>query len=143
MKKIYLYLSYMGTLPFIFCAVCFIEDINIVPFLGSTDMIVSGYGLVISSFLAGSHWGQHLSISGKWDIYLPVFSTINSILLWLSFIILSFKILIFIFGVSFLSLLLIDNKLYQRELISLQYFRTRCFVSLIVILSLIISGIYA
>ena len=87
MKKIYQYLSYAGALPFVFCALCFIKDIHIFPLLGYVDSILSSYGLVISSFMAGSHWGQHLNLSGKWQIYLPIFSNINAILLWLSFII--------------------------------------------------------
>ena len=143
MKKIYQYLSYAGALPFVFCALCFIKDIHIFPLLGYVDSILSSYGLVISSFMAGSHWGQHLNLSGKWRIYLPIFSNINTILLWLSFIIFSFKILFFILVISFLAQLLIDHKLYQGGVISYEYFRTRFLVTLIVISSLIISGYYA
>ena len=143
MKIIYPYLSYAGTLPFIFCAFCFIENIHTLPLLGYTDKVLSGYGLVITSFMAGSHWGQHLNLSGKWEISLPALSNINAILLWLAYIIFSFKVLLFVFVVSFLVLLSIDKILFQSNLISHKYFRTRCLVTLIVILSLIISGIYA
>ena len=143
MKKTYPYLPYAGALPFIFCALCFIEGIHILPFFGYTDKVLSGYGLIISSFMAGSHWGQHLSLSSKCGLYLPFFSNINAILLWLSFIVFSFKILLIIFIVSFLVLLLIDNKLFQGGHISREYFRTRCLVTFVVISSLIVSGVYA
>jgi hypothetical protein len=143
MNKIYTYLSYAGALPFFFCALCFIGDIHILPLLGHTDKVLSGYSLVIASFMAGSHWGQHLSLIGKWGIYLPAFSNINAILLWISYIIFSFKILLFIFIVSFLVLLLIDKILFEEDLISRDYYRTRCLVSLIAVSSLIISRIYA
>lgn len=143
MRKIYPYLSYAGALPFLFCALCFIEGIHTIPLLGYTSTVLSGYGLVIASFISGSHWGQHLTLSGKLSIYLPAFSNINAILLWVSFITLSFKILLFVFIVSFLVLLLIDKTLFQAGLISLKYLRTRCLVSLVVISSLIISSIYA
>ena len=143
MKKINQYLPYAGALPFVFCALFFIKDIHILPLLGYTDRILSSYGLIISSFMAGSHWGQHLNLSGKWGICLPVFSNINAVLLWVSFVIFSFKILFFILAISFLALLLIDQKLCQGGVISCEYFRTRFLVTLIVISSLIISGYYA
>ena len=143
MNKIYLYFSYAGALPFIFCALCLIGNIHILPLLGHTDNVVSAYGTVIASFMAGSHWGQHLSLSGKWSIYLPIFSNISAIFLWVSFIIFSSKILLFILPVSFLVLLLIDKTLFQDGFISREYFRTRCLLTLIVISSLIVSGFYA
>ena len=143
MKKIYTYLSYVGALPFVFCAICFIEDIHILPLFGHTDMVLSAYSLVISSFMAGSHWGQHLNLSNKWAIYLPFISIISAIFLWISFIVFSFEVLLFVFAVSFLILLLIDKALFQDGLISREYFRTRCFLTMIVISSLIVSGFYA
>jgi hypothetical protein len=142
MKKFYLYLSYTGTLPFLFCALCFIEGIQIIPFLGSIYKVMSGNGLVIASFMAGSHWGLHLRLSGKWAIYLPVFSNVNATLLWGGFIFLSFKDLLIGFILTFIVLLLIDRKLFLDGLINREYFRVRCSVSLIVISSLTLSVIY-
>jgi hypothetical protein len=133
----------VGALPFVFCAICFIENIHILPLFGHTDMVLSAYSLVISSFMAGSHWGQHLNLSNKWAIYLPFISIISAIFLWISFIVFSFEVLFFIFAVSFLILLLIDKALFQDGLISREYFRTRCFLTMIVISSLIVSGFYA
>ena len=143
MKKIYPYLSYAGALPFIFCSGCFILNIHTLPLLGDTDKVLSVYGLVITSFMAGSHWGQHLSLSGKWVIYLPTLSNINAIFLWFSFIIFPFKMLLFVFVISFFLLLSIDRVLFLACLISRKYFRTRCLVTLLVVSSLIFSGIYA
>ncbi|MFT6908299.1 MAG: hypothetical protein ACJAS1_004996 [Oleiphilaceae bacterium] len=62
-------------------------------------------------------------------------------MLWLAFLVLSFKFLIIAFVAAFVILLLIDLKLLQDDLISHQYFHTRSSVTAIVILSLIISGI--
>jgi hypothetical protein len=143
MNKIYLYLSYAGTLPFILCAVCFMKDTQIIPLIGYTEKVLSGYGLVITSFLAGSHWGQHLVLSKKWVIYLPLLSNINAVLLWGCFLILPFKTLLCVFIFSLLILLGIDKKIYEEDIISYKYFKTRCLVSLIVILSLIISITYS
>ena len=143
MIKLYPYLTYAGALPFIFCALCFITDVNVIPVLGNIEKIFSVYGLVIASFIAGAHWGQHLSLKDNWSIYLPVFSNINAGLLWISFLIFPFKILLLILGSSFLILLFIDKNLFQNGLISRNYFHTRCLVTLTVILTITISGVYA
>jgi hypothetical protein len=135
-------LSYSGSLPFVFCALCFTLDARVIPFIGNTDQVLSVYALVIASFIAGSHWGQHLYLNGKWGLYLPTSSNINAIFLWISFLILPFKLLLIVFIISFLASLFIDKKLFQEKCISLEYFYTRTFVTIIVISALIISGVY-
>ncbi len=142
MKKIFTYLIYAGAMPFIVCAVCLGFDIHQIPMLGSVRKILSVYGLVIASFLAGSHWGQYLQINKvRWSHFLPIFSNILAVLLWIGFLVLSFKVLMGMFVVAFVVLLVIDHRLFQMNLITRHYFQTRFFVSTIVIISLIISGI--
>ncbi|MGB5445972.1 MAG: DUF3429 domain-containing protein [Psychromonas sp.] len=143
MKTISPYLTLAGTLPFVLCAYCFIAGIEVIALLGSTEQVLSVYGLVIASFMAGSHWGQHLSINNQWQRLLPAFSNINAVFLWLSFLVFSFKLFMIALIISFLGSLLIDQKLRQTKIITRTYFWTRCLVTLIVISSLIISGIYA
>ncbi len=143
MKRLYPYLTYAGALPFVLCALCMVLDIHIIPLLGPTDQVISVYALVITSFMAGTHWGQHLNVEDQWRLYLPTFSNINAVLLWISFLILTVKLLLAVFIISFLVLLLIDKKLLQAALISVDYFLTRCVVTGIVILTLVISAIYA
>lgn len=141
MKKIFPYLTYAGTIPFIFCALCLYANMQELPILGSIEKILSVYGLVIAAFLAGSHWGQHLHINNnKWVILLPVLSNIIAILLWFSFLILNFKILMVMYIAVFIVLLIIDYCLFRANLITDSYFKTRFKVSFIVIISLIISG---
>ena len=141
MKRIFPYLTYAGAAPFIFFAVCLSADIPELPLLGSVEKILSAYGLVISSFLTGIHWGQHLHINqGKWNFSLPLLSNMITVLLWLSFLALSFKILMGVFVAAFVIILIIDYRLFQIKLITHHYFQTRFFVSTIVIISLIISG---
>ena len=141
MTKTFYYLIYAGTIPFILCSICFSAGIKSIYLLGSVDKILSAYGLVILSFLSGSHWGQHLYINRRiWCCTLPVLSNIIAVLLCFSFLVLSFKELVAIFVAAFIILLIIDHRLFQMHLISDHYFQTRCFVSVIVIISLIISG---
>ena len=141
MTKTFYYLIYAGTIPFILCSICFSAGIKSIYLLGSVDKILSAYGLVILSFLSGSHWGQHLYINRRiWGCTLPVLSNIIAVLLCFSFLVLSFKELVAIFIAAFIILLIIDHHLFQMHLISDHYFQTRCFVSAIVIIFLIISG---
>ena len=141
MTKAFYYLTYAGTIPFILCSICFSAGIKSIYLLGSVNKILSAYGLVILSFLSGSHWGQHLYINRRiWGCTLPVLSNIIVVLLYFSFLVIRFKELVAIFVAAFIILLIIDHRLFQMHLISGHYFQTRCFVSAIVIISFIISG---
>ena len=64
-------LTYAGTLPFIACTLCLVMNIRTVPILGSVDHILTVYGIIIATFLAGSHWGQHLSLLGPGGWFFP------------------------------------------------------------------------
>ena len=142
MKKIFPYLTYAGAIPFVFCAACLGLEIQQVPVFGSVKTILSVYGLGISSFLAGAHWGQHLHINkSEWARFLPIFSNVIAVLLWLGFLVLSFTMQMAMFVAAFVALLIIDHRLFQMDIIIRHYFKTRFFVSAIVIISLIISGI--
>lgn len=142
-EEIFSYLIYAGTIPFILCAVCLGVDIQELALLGSVERILSVYGLVISSFLAGAHWGQSLHINeNQWIFLLPIISNVTAVLLWTSFLVLSFKILVGgILIPTFIFFLIIDHRLFRLNLITRHYFRTRFSVSVIVIISLIVSGI--
>lgn len=142
MNKISIYLTYAGAIPFIVCAVFLNFDIVQLPLLGYVEKILSVYGLVISSFLAGVHWGQHLHINkGLWRCSLATLSNIIAVLLWFGFLVFSFKMLMAMFVAAFVVLLIIDYRLVHRDFIARNYFQTRFFVSAIVIISLMISGI--
>ncbi|WP_169542866.1 DUF3429 domain-containing protein [Sneathiella aquimaris] len=142
MKAFYPYLTLSGALPFIFCSLLLFAGVDTVPFFGNTEHVLKTYALIIASFLTGIHWGQHLSLTGKWSRYLPVLSNINIIVLWLLYLMLPFQALLFAFVLSFLTSLAIDRKLYQEALITPVYFKTRCSASVLVILSLIASGFF-
>ena len=141
MKKLYLYLTYAGALPFIICAVCLAFDITLIPLLGTTKQVLSVYALTIATFIAGNHWGQHLYMNNKWQYHLPILSNIIVITLWFGFLILPFRPLLAILIVAFLVLLIIDQRLFRHNLITRRYFQMRCFATAIVVSTLVISGI--
>ncbi len=140
MKKIYPYLTYAGAIPFLFLAFCLALNLNFLPFDLKNALAV--YGLVIAAFMAGSHWGQHLHLDGKWNFYLAILSNINAVFLWISFVVLPFKFFIIALIISFVASFIIDKKLQQNNLLDSQYLRTRFVVTTLVILALIIAAIY-
>lgn len=144
MKKIFPYLAYAGAIPFAFCALCLVLGIQQLPLIGSVEKALTVYGLVISTYLCGAHWGQHLYLNeGPWARALPILSNIITVLLWIGFLTLSFKMIITMLVAAFVILLIVDHRLFLVDLINHHYFQTRLFVSSIVIVSLIISGIFS
>ena len=141
MKKLYLYLTYAGALPFIICAFFLVFDIRFIPLLGATEQVLSVYALIIATFIAGNHWGQHLDMKNKWQYHLPILSNVIVITLWFGFLVLPFRALLAIFVLVFVALLVIDQRLFRHNLITYRYFRMRCLATAIVISTLVISGI--
>lgn len=141
MVQIFPYLAYAGTIPFVFGAMCLAAGVQHLPVLGAVDSMLSVYALIILSFLSGTHWGQHLHTSGVCARSLAIVSNIMAVVLWLGFLLLSFKVLLGLFVLAFVLLLLIDQRLLKNEMISKKYFDTRLLVSSIAIVSLIISVI--
>lgn len=142
MKKIYPYLTYAGTIPFIFCTILLAFGINQLPVLGgAVANILSVYTLIILSFLAGSHWGQHFNLKDTWGFYLPIFSNLLAVALWAAFLIFDFKFLLVTFSVAFVILLFIDYRLLKDGIITNQYFKIRFNVTTIAVLMLILAGI--
>lgn len=143
MKNLSVYLTYAGAIPFMVCAICLGLNQQTLLGLGSVETILSVYALIIATFLAGSHWGLHLSVEGKWHTSLALLSNITAVVLWLCFLTFSFQELMIAFIVAFTALLFVDYRLFKSQLISFHYFRTRCFITIIVVSTLIISKAFA
>ncbi|OLF38038.1 hypothetical protein BTW00_02455 [Psychrobacter sp. C 20.9] len=143
MKKPSPYLTFAGAIPFVACAFLLMIDVVTVPMLGSVGDVLSAYGLVIASFMAGAHWGNHLDLSddNKWAIRLPLYSNIIALGLWLGFLILSAIGFIWLLVIGFISLLVIDYSLHRAQIISHAYFKVRQYVTAIVVISLVIAAL--
>jgi len=143
MKKPSPYLTFAGAIPFVACAFLLMIDVVTVPVLGSVANILSAYGLVIASFMAGAHWGNHLNLvdDNKWAIRLPLYSNIIALGLWLGFLILSASSFIWLLVIGFISLLVIDYNLHRAQIISHAYFKVRQYVTAIVVISLVIAAL--
>ncbi|WP_201548615.1 DUF3429 domain-containing protein [Psychrobacter sp. Pi2-1] len=143
MKKPSPYLTFAGATPFVACAFLLMVDVVTVPMLGSVVDILSAYGLVIASFMAGAHWGNHLDLAddNKWAIRLPLYSNVIALCLWLGFLILSASSFIWLLVVGYISLLVIDYSLHRAQIISDVYFKIRQYVTAIVVVSLVIAAL--
>jgi heme/copper-type cytochrome/quinol oxidase subunit 2 len=143
MKKPSPYLTFAGTIPFVLGAIFITVGIDVMPVLGKTEHVLSIYGLVIASFMAGAHWGNHLGLAddNRWAVKLPVFSNIIALALWLGFLSLSTISFIWLLVVGFIAMLVIDYGLHNSQIISNDYFTVRKYVTLIVIVSLIIAAV--
>jgi len=143
MKKPSPYLTFAGAIPFVACAFLLMIDVVTVPMLGSVVDVLSAYGLVIASFMAGAHWGNHLDLAddNKWAIRLPLYSNIVALGLWLGFLILSASSFIWLLVIGFISLLVIDYSLHRAQIINHTYFNVRQYVTAIVVISLVIAAL--
>lgn len=135
------YLTYLGALPFIFCAAAKVYGLDNVPWLGSVDQISLSYALVISTFLSGALWGQHLTYSGKLETALPIISNVIALFAWGAFLLFPAKILFFVYVLLFIVLLIIDVVLERFGKITLSYRNMRIGITGIVVLSLLICGV--
>jgi heme/copper-type cytochrome/quinol oxidase subunit 2 len=110
--------------------------------LGATADVLSVYGLVIASFMAGSQWGNHLSLAddNKWAIRLPLVSNVIAIVLWLGFLMLPVVGFIWLLVIGFASMLMIDYGLNRARIITPDYFKVRIYVTAIVVVSLIVAA---
>ena len=143
MKKPSPYLTFAGAIPFVACAFLLMIDVVTVPMLGSVGDVLSAYGLVIASFMAGAHWGNHLDLAddNKWAIRLPLYSNVIALGLWLGFLILSASSFIWLLVVGFISLLVIDYSLHRAQIISDVYFKIRQYVTAIVVVSVVVAAL--
>lgn len=143
MKKPSPYLTFAGAIPFVLCAILITVGIEVIPALGKTEHVLSIYGLVIASFMAGAHWGNHLGLADddSWAVKLPIFSNIITLALWLGFLSILTVGFIWLLVVGFIAMLVIDYGLHNSKIISNDYFIVRKYVTAIVVVSLVIAAV--
>lgn len=131
-----------GMIPFLVSAGLLIAGVNTVPVLGAVSNILSSYAVVIASFMAGAHWGQHLDFRGKWAVRLPIFSNLTAVGVWLVFLLCPFREQLFLYAGVFALLLWVDQKLYVIGFIRRDYFSLRCVATGVVVTTLLVVGVW-
>lgn len=139
--KFHFYFVYAGSLPFIVLAVFLVCEVKFVPYLGQTIDILATYGLIISVFLAGVHWGQYLASTDGSAIYLPISSNIIAVFGWMAYLLMPIYGYLILLIFIFILLLIIDLKLAKTDQISQSYFKIRLRITTIVLISLVVSAL--
>lgn len=135
---IYPYLTVAGTLPFVIPAILLLMGMTTLPVLGGLTQLMSLYGLIIASFMAGSQWGLHINREDGWAIYLPLFSNVVALLVFFAFVITPTVIFAYLLLAAFVLMLLLDVELKVQGLINRNYLIWRVVATLLVVLSLIV-----
>ncbi|OIN84170.1 DUF3429 domain-containing protein [Francisella sp. TX07-6608] len=122
-KSIDVYLAYSGLIPFLFFTICLLFNYKHTLIFGNTIQALSIYGLIIASFLAGTHWGRQINIESPIvKLFLQISSNINVIAIWFAYLNLNSKYFILLLIIEFLVLLKIDYYIYKLKITSSRYF---------------------
>ena len=143
MRSLHSRLAYLGALPFVFCALCMLFSVQSLPYVGDVERVLATYGLAIVSFMAGSLWGQQFRAEQSWAWWIAVLSNLITVAAWLGYLLLPHSMFFGFLMIAFVGLLAIDRKQLQRSHISKEYFATRCGVTSVVLITLLLSSIFA
>lgn len=131
-----------GLLPFLGYAALEVSNLwDGTQFIYGLREVILAYALMILSFMAGVHWGQHLGRDDKWLRVLPLASNAVALLGWLAFIALSNQATMYAFVVLFIAVLVVDWLLEIEGLITAGYFKLRCLITAVVCLCLLASAV--
>lgn len=129
-------LTLAGAIPFALPALLYLFGISQLPLLGALQPIVSSYGLVILSFMAGVHWGQVIH-KPRWHLLL-IISNVITLSGWFTFLTGNATLLWCVLILGFVALLLVDRRLLAAGMITPAYWRLRMVVTIIVVTALLI-----
>lgn len=130
-------LTYLGALPFVLGALLLLLGIKIIPFLGATTFVITAYGLVIASFMAGSHWGQQIATTDEQSRSIFLISNVMALALWFEYLVGSLTAYVGLLIAVFILSLWLDYLSYQKKKIDSTYMRLRWRVTSVVVLSLV------
>ncbi len=129
-------LTLAGAIPFALPALLYLFGMSQLPFLGELQPIVSSYGLVILSFMAGVHWGQVIN-KPRWHLLL-IISNVITLSGWFAFLTGKATLLWCVLILGFMALLIVDRRLLVAGIITPAYWRLRMAVTAIVVISLLV-----
>jgi len=146
LKSVFVPLTLLGCVPFVFAAFAPYFGIFTLPIIGDVKNAVVLYSLAIVSFMSGVQWGVSLTQpaqgSGSPDPISPTGLMLASNLMvltpWLILASLGPCILFyFTLAVTFILLMLVDYRFANRNIVSHDYCKVRIIATAIVVFSLI------
>jgi Protein of unknown function (DUF3429) len=130
-------LPYAGVMPFVGGALLLLFGVDHVPSLGTVQPVIFSYGLTIVSFMAGVHWGQHVS-GARTGVNLLAMSNGVALAGWFGYWLLPASYFCLLLIALFLVLLWVDTHLRGHNTIDAKYVTTRTVVTAIVCASLMV-----
>lgn len=136
---IYKYLAFAGTLPFLIPTLIILTPYSDAEWVSWSDLTLHSYGLVIVTFMCGTHWGLYLISYQQCPINLLVISNIITLLCWFAYLSKYVTVILASQLCAFLILFFLDAYLHKQQILHKDYFRTRRNVTAIVVLILSIN----
>jgi hypothetical protein len=136
---IYKYLALAGTLPFILCTFVVNSPSSSMEMLEWSIMALHSYGLIIVTFMCGTHWGLYLVTHQQCQWNLLVISNLITLACWFCYLSEHGTLIIASQICAFLALIFIDAQLHQHKILNTDYFKTRGSMTAIVVLTLSIN----
>lgn len=131
------WLTYMGIIPFWITVAAI--------FLGfgqeNAACVLKSYGAVIVSFISGIHWAVGMKDNQRQTAWLLTTSNIIALAAWVSLLIHSITVTLLTQSFCLISLLIIDNKLFEMRCIDFWFIHLRRRATLLVLASIIVSGV--
>lgn len=126
------FLTYAGALPFVGATLASIFQLQLFGF--NYPYMVITYGVVISSFVSGIHWGVYLFKDAPMNLF--IHSNVITLVAW-SILVFNFSYSPFVLIGCFMYLLAIDKRLGAVGVLELWYVQMRTYISVIVIATLL------
>ena len=136
-------LMYAGVLPFILLAFMVLASNLTLIVLEKAQLVelFQLYCLLIATFMAGVHWGQHAAVSSRVSNILLASSNIHFLILFFCFFLLPTLWFLGICLTVFCSILAIDTYLYKLKTIDIDYFTARAVLTAVVVICILIVSI--
>lgn len=131
-------LMYLGAFPFVGSAILMF-GFGEATFLGqSLQRIAESYTLLIGSFMAGVHWGQHLEMRFSPRSIMALSSNLITLGFWFSYLFLPFSTFVIFACALFVLIFVLDA---INETLQARYVLNRGIVTSLVCISLIAIGL--
>ena len=139
-KYIHSVLAVLGVLPFIGCLIMLLYPVSSPLFSGKIAETMSLYGLLIVSFIAGSHWGITLVGSQDKRVEIALSTNVVVVLLWLLYGRLSTPVMLCLEALMLAILLVQERLAWEMQVWPAGYATIRYWVTISVMVLLCLAA---
>lgn len=136
-KHIHSVLTILGVVPFIGGALLLHCNITTWPYVAQVAETMNVYGLLIASFIAGSHWGITLSHNKVAHWHIACFSNVIVLVLWLAYSVVSTPTMLLVNSVTLGILLLQERLTWNMSSMPAGYVSVRIVITILVMVLLL------